>query len=36
MHNDVAHGNKFLYNLGANREEYKLLNNHLFAMRLML
>ena len=36
VRNDIAHGNKLQHNLGAVREEYKLLNNLVFAMRLLI
>ena len=35
MRNDIAHGNKPHHSLNAIREEYKLLSNLIFAMRLM-
>lgn len=35
MRNDIAHGNKPRYDLGDIREEYKLLINLVFIMRLL-
>lgn len=36
MRNDIAHGNELKYDLRDIREEYRLLDNLVFAMRLML